>query len=138
MVLTLLDLPGYQWAAWLSTRQGFSTRRATTITFGICGTLLIGGSVVATLGLDTRPLAFAGKIFAAAAFQLVYVLTSDAFPAPIRSTSFGICATCARAASIFVPVLAGKLSVGTASLVSAMLALAAAASAHALGRMGVK
>jgi hypothetical protein len=138
VVLALLDLPGYKWAEWLSTRRGFSTRRATEVTFGICGTLLVGVAAAATLGCDARPLAFAGKVFAAAAFQLVYVLTADVFPVSIQSTSFGICSTCARAASICVPALAGKLSVGAASLVSATLALAAAASAHALGKLGVE
>ena len=98
--------------------------------------LLAAVAVAATLRRDARPLAFAGKVFAAASFQLVYVLTSDAFPAAIRSTAFGICSSCARVASISVPTLAGKLSLGAASMVSSALALAAAAAAHGLGRLG--
>ena len=32
VVLALLDVPGYAWAEWLSTRPGVGTRRATATT----------------------------------------------------------------------------------------------------------
>ena len=60
----------------------------------------------------------------------MYVLATEAFPASIRSMAFGLCASCARVGSIFVPSLATLLPLYASSLVSATLALAAAAAAH--------
>lgn len=49
---------------------------------------------------------FFAKLGVSSAFNLLYILNIDLFPADVRSTTFGICNIYARLAGIFAPLVA--------------------------------
>jgi len=50
--------------------------------------------------------ALIGKLFAAANFALVYIITAELFPTYIRTTAIGLCSLFARLGGIIAPQLA--------------------------------
>lgn len=131
-LLALLDLPGYKLAEWLTQRQGATVRRTTALTFGLCSAALAVLALVSAADLPASPVALSGKLLSAGAFQMVYMLPVQSFPAELRASSFGIASSAGRLAAVAVPSLADHLSLVESSLLSAALAGGAAVAVLAL------
>ena len=94
--------------------------------FGLCSVALTALALAAHADLAVSPVALAGKMLSAGAFQMVYLLPLASFPLELRASSFGVASSAGRLAAVVVPSLADKLSLETSSLLSAALAGAAA------------
>ena len=125
-LLSLLELPGYQLANALGA-SSLGTHKGAAWLFGGTACSLAALGVSSSAGLPMGPTAFLGKMCAAGAFQLVSLLPQKDLPPTLRATGYGVCSTVGRIVTILVPALASSLPIEVASLLNAVLALAAAA-----------
>lgn len=104
-------------------------RRAGTISVYVAGGL---SCILATaVGAGLKPLVIvAGKFFVSAAFDAVYLYTSEVFDARVRGSAVGLCSCCARVGAMLAPPAFLLLGVDACMLLFGALALLSALTCH--------
>ncbi|XP_015202246.2 solute carrier family 22 member 15 isoform X3 [Lepisosteus oculatus] len=102
----LVELPAYPLCMYFINKQ-WAGRRKTTAAF----LMFAGFSCMVTmflpnhldLWLNTTSLALLGKLMVSAAFNIVYIYTSELYPTVIRNAGLGVCSMSCRFGGILAP-----------------------------------
>ncbi|KAM9290545.1 solute carrier family 22 member 15-like, partial [Gastrophryne carolinensis] len=128
----LIELPAYPLCMYLLNCKRIGRRRSLCI-FLCCG----GVACLLTLclpsntggGAVAQALALLGKLCISAAFNIVYIYTSELYPTTVRSRGMGVCSMASRVGGIiapFVPALGGYapfLALGSSGVLAGLLSL---------------
>jgi hypothetical protein len=130
----LSDIPGYLLADHLcspdSHKGGHDLRATLSRLFGACAALQLGVALASLLSMGrlVALLTTLGKMCTAGVMQINYLLPAQLFPSNLRTTGFGVASAAARVVCMIVPVVTRDLSLPSACLITASLALVAAIS----------
>ncbi|XP_028845365.1 solute carrier family 22 member 15 [Denticeps clupeoides] len=102
----LVELPAYPLCIYFINRQWAGRRKTMAGFLFFAGLACLGSMIIPAKSdswLNASSLALVGKLLVSAAFNIVYVYTSELYPTVIRNAGLGVCSMSCRVGGILAP-----------------------------------
>lgn len=111
----LVELPAYPLCMYFINKQWAGRRKSMANFLAFAGISCLLTMVVPVSGslLSATSLALVGKLMVSAAFNIVYVYTSELYPTVIRNAGLGVCSMSCRVGGILAPFVPSMKSLHT-------------------------